>query len=292
MSEPSVKPVLATLPGRLRDWANASLNSSGGFTSRDLTADLWQAPFEGCAIVCLLDDPASAIADLADLGCASMLAAHWVGSVLAVASNHGHANLPRLLMRDAREDAASLCQRMCSALALSPGIATSLALPELRRPAGELAHELVEGFIRPLQSFAEGAHQVALVWPRASFRSGDRPHETAPERVELVGPARSLVYGPYLALPAGWWEAQLRLYFSEEACRRTFTVDMVAEDNIGTIRLKPTFAGNFRTRMMFHNPRAECPLALRIVLEHGAIEGSIGLEAVVLRHSRSEAEQS
>jgi hypothetical protein len=126
-----------------------------------------------------------------------------------------------------------------------------------------------------------------LTWPRASFRLGTPPQETAPERVELVGPARSLVFGPYLPLPAGWWEAELRLYFSEEACRRTFTVDMIAEELVGTIRLKPEMAGTFQTRMLFHNPRADWPLALRIVLENGAIEGRIGLESVTLRHART-----
>jgi hypothetical protein len=40
--------------------------------------------------------------------------------------------------------------------------------------------------------------------------------------------------------------------------------------------------------MLFHNPRADWPLALRIVLENGAIEGRIGLESVTLRHARSE----
>jgi hypothetical protein len=163
-------------------------------------------------------------------------------------------------------------------------------LPALGRLPGGLATLLAKDFIAPLYSHAASGVQAVLTWPRSSFRLGTPPQETAPERVELVGPARSVVFGPYLALPTGWWEAELRLYFSEEACRRTFTVDMIAEDLIGTMRLKPTSAGTFRARMLFHNPRANWPLALRIVLENGAIDGRIGLEAVTLRHARSEHE--
>jgi hypothetical protein len=288
LNDAVVAPLLATAPGRLRDWARAAFGPAGAFVAQELTGELWQRTAEGRCVVILLDDPASAIADMVELGAAPLDAANMLGGMLALASDSGRSPAPCLVSRTVGEDAASLCRRVRAALGLAEDMTVPPALPQPSRPSGRLAGELADFYLVPLQSYAAGATQALLHWPRAGFRLGEPPHETAPERVELVGPSRSLVYGPYLPLPAGWWEVEVRLYFSEEACRRTFSVDMVGEDNVGTIRLKPTSAGTFRARMIFHNPRADFPLALRVVLEHGAIEGRIGLESVLLRHSRSE----
>jgi len=287
LSEDANTPILATLPGRLREWANHAIGPAGSFVTQDLTGELWQSADEGRLIVGLLDDAASAIADLIEAGCTPLMAANWLGTAFALSSDRRRTTAPNLMWRLPMEDAASLCQRLRAALALPQDLTTPPPLPELRKPADTLANKLIESFLRPLQSFAESSHQLVLIWPHGSFLSGDPPHEVALEQVELLGPARILLHGPHLPLPAGWWEAELQLFFSDEACRRTFVVEMVVEEIIGMIRLKPTSAGTFRTRMMFHNPRADHPVGLRVVLEHGAIEGRIGLESVRLRHSRS-----
>jgi hypothetical protein len=291
LSENAGTPLLATLPGRLRDWANAAIGPVGAFVPHELSAEPWPPAADGVPTVVLLDELATAMDDMIALGMPPVYAAGRLAVVLTLVAEQRRAEGPHLLVRAARDDAASLCQRLRAELALHcEPAATTPDLPELRKPTGRLATELVDGFLAPLQAYAQGAVQALLHWPRASFLTGFPNHETAPERIELVGPARSLVYGPYLYLPTGWWEAELRLYFSEEACRRTFNVEMIAEDSsIGIIRLKPTSSGIFHTRMMFHNPRADWPVSLRVVLEHGAIEGRMGLEGVTLRHSRSEA---
>ena len=290
MSEDAGTPLLATLPGRLRDWANAAIGPAGVFVPHELAAEPWPAAADDVPTVVLLDEPATAMDDLIALGMPPVYAAGRLAVVLTLVAERRRAEGPRLLVRAASDDAASLCRRLRAELALHGEPATAPDLPELRKPTGRLAIELVDGFLAPLQAYAQGAVQALLYWPRASFLTGFPQHETAPERIELVGPARSLVYGPYLYLPTGWWEAELRLYFSEDACRRTFNVEMIAEDSsIGIIRLKPTSSGTFHTRMVFHNPRADWPVSLRVVLEHGAIEGRMGLEGVTLRHSRSEA---
>jgi hypothetical protein len=290
LSEDTGTPLLATLPGRLRDWANAAIGPAGAFVSHELAAEPWPAAADDVPTVVLLDELATAMDDLIALGMPPVYAAGRLAAVLTSVAEHRRPEGPHLLVRAPRDDAASLCHRLRAELALHGEPAAAPDLPELHKPAGRLAIELVDGFLAPLQAYAQGAVQALLHWPRASFLTGFPQHETAPERVELVGPARSLVYGPYLYLPTGWWEAELRLYFSEEACRRTFNVEMIAEhSSIGIIRLKPTSSGIFNTRMIFHNPRADWPVSLRVVLEHGAIEGRMGLEEVTLRHSRSEA---
>jgi hypothetical protein len=288
LSEGGGTPILATLPGRLRDWANAAIGPAGAFVPHELAGATWPAAADDVPAVVLLDEPATAMDDLIAHGMPPVYAAGRLAVVLTLVAEHRGGREPHLLVRAAGDDAASLCQRVRAELALSGEPDAAPDLPELRRPTGRLAIELADGFLEPLQVYAQGAVQALLHWPRTCFLTGFPDHEMAPERVELVGPARSLVYGPYLYLPTGWWEAELRLYFSEEACRRTFNVEMIAEDTIiGSIRLKPTSSGTFQTRMVFHNPRADWPVSLRVVLEHGAIEGRMGLEGVTLRHSRS-----
>lgn len=290
MSEETSTPVLATLPGRLRDWALAALGSSGALAWHELaSAEAWPAVPHGVPALVLLDEPGTALADLIALGLVPTYAAGRIAAVLALASETSRGEGPRLIIRGPHDDAATICQRSCAALALPDGILAPPELPALRYPTGRLAMELTDGFLAPLQGFAAGGDLALLRWPRGSFHRGDPSNDIVPERLEIVGPARSLIVGPYLHLPTGWWEADLRLYFSEEARRRTFKVDMVSEDIVGTIRLKPTSAGIFDTRMTFHNPRADWPLALRIALEYGAIEGRLGLEGVTLRHSRVSA---
>ena len=288
MSDHVSTPLLATLPGSLRGWADVVVAASGGIAAHDLIAKPGLIPAEEAPAVILLDEPATAIADLMELGLGAVDAAGRIAGVLSLASEWPRAARSCLVIRAADDSAGSLCERLGKCLR-SPIRATSAPdLPALRRMPGGLAMLLAKGFIVPLHAYAVGGAQAVLTWPRASFRLGTSPQEAAPERVELVGPARSVVFGPYLPLPAGWWEAELRLYFSEEACRRTFTVDMIAEELIGTMRLKPAAAGTFLARILFHNPRGDSPLALRIVLENGAIEGRIGLESVTLRHARSD----
>ena len=281
-------PLLATLPGRMREWADVALDAGNGIAVHDLIADPAPAATDPSPMAILLDEPASAIADLMELGLGATDAAGRIAVILSLASDWPRSARSRIVMRTARDTTVSLRDRICWALDLSPDPARPPPLPPRRRPPSGVAMQLAEGFIAPLQAYAAGVIQAVLTWPRACFRLGTPPQDTAPERVELVGPARSVVFGPYLALPTGWWEAEFRLYFSDEACRRTFTIDMIAEDLIGTLRLKPSSAGTFRTRMLFHNPRATWPVALRVVLENGAIEGRIGLESVTLRHARSQ----
>jgi hypothetical protein len=280
--------VLATLPGRLRDWADVAIAASGGIATHDLLAEPAFVPVDRPPSAILMDEPGSAIADLMELGLGAMESAGRIAAILSLATDWPPTARSRLVFRTAGDTAASLRDSLGEILELPPCATPPPDLPAARRLPGGLALQLAEVFIAPLQAFAAGSVQAVLTWPRASFRLGTPPQETSPERVELVGPARSVVYGPYLPLPAGWWEAELRLYFSEEACWRTFTVDMIAEELVGTIRLKPVSAGTFRMRMLFHNPRADWPLALRVVLEHGAIDGRMGLESVTLRHTRSQ----
>lgn len=288
MTDRLLAPLLATLPGHLREWAAAAFGAGSGVAAHDLIADPAPAAVDASAMAILLDEPASAIADLMELGLGATDAAGRIAAVLSPASDWPRPVRSRLVMRTAKDTRISLRDRLCWALDQPPHPALPPDLPAQRRPSSGVAIQLAEDFIAPLQAYATGGVQVVLTWPRACFRLGTPPQDTAPERIEIVGPARSVVFGPYLALPAGWWEAEFRLYFSEEACRRTFTIDMIAEDLIGTLRLKPSSAGTFLTRMLFHNPRANWPVALRIVLENGAIEGRIGLESVMLRHARSQ----
>jgi hypothetical protein len=192
---------------------------------------------------------------------------------------------PRWVRRGESEAAEALHERLRLALGLCvDDLATPAPdLPPPARPAEAFAASLLEGVAAPLQDWAVGAAHGPLRWPRHSFLDGDPPHDTAPARKELLGPSRSLVFGPYLHLPTGSWEAELRLFFDGRAAGRSFRVDMISNDVIGTISVRPAEAGTFLARLLFRHDHPGPPLALRVVLERGAIEGEMGLQSVTLR---------
>lgn len=59
-------------------------------------------------------------------------------------------------------------------------------------------------------------------WDRRVFRRGDDGTESCPPVIDVTGPARILLYGPYVVLPAGRWRATLHFEICEDAARKTY----------------------------------------------------------------------
>ena len=78
-------------------------------------------------------------------------------------------------------------------------------------------HSLVTDVLDPAFHFAATGERLRLTWPRACLLSGDSPDQPAPAILNLTGPARVLVYGPYLHIPPGHWTAQAQFAFSPAA---------------------------------------------------------------------------
>ena len=125
-----------------------------------------------------------------------------------------------------------------------------------------------------------------MIWPTQLFMTTDPIGAPYIDHIDLVGPARVLLYGPYLHLPIGRWR---------------MTVEIQIENNESGNQLKAELAFDLDTRVCVSGPlpartHAEFQLdfeivepreavQLRLILLQGAIEGEFRLLRVAVARS-------
>lgn len=106
--------------------------------------------------------------------------------------------------------------------------------------------------------------------------------------IDLTGPSRLFIHGPYMGLPCGRWVAR----FEFEACRNTFgfniLVHVIADEYLKTGRLAVPHDGRFLTEITFTANDPSVPLQIQFLLERGAIGGEFRLLSMeILRDEAS-----
>jgi hypothetical protein len=98
----------------------------------------------------------------------------------------------------------------------------------------------------------------------------------------MIGPARNLVFGPYLPLPPGHWEMRTVLAFSPEAEGAKLVLFLRGLDLrlIAHYRFTVPCAGLFAVVMNVTVASAREPLEIQLMLEQGAIEGRVGIDNI------------
>ena len=139
---------------------------------------------------------------------------------------------------------------------------------------------LICGVIHPAFHFAATGERRKFTWPRARLLWGDHPDQPAPAILELAGPARVIVYGPYFHIPTGYWIAQAQFAFSPAACSATLALEFHGTSQLARCKLQVEHAGIFRMELPLHITSARETIELRLVLENGAIEGHLGLDDI------------
>ncbi|MFD9896917.1 hypothetical protein [Mesorhizobium sp. NPDC059025] len=119
-----------------------------------------------------------------------------------------------------------------------------------------------------------------ISWPQEVFFHGDKPGEGLTDIINLAGGARCLVYGPYLHLPAGCWHAQITFAIEEDAFGQTFTIEIHASAMLGKLRVRPIGTGFFVATIPFVVTEPKTPIEIRLLMDSGAIEGSLSSWAV------------
>lgn len=131
--------------------------------------------------------------------------------------------------------------------------------------------------LEPMVRWAYGHLDCPVVWPIGVFLSGDHPNQPAPQIASLVGPARAIIYGPYLHLPPARYRAEIILAFSKHADDVAFTIEMHGASCRGRAIIQPRPAGAYRGVFTFHHVDPKDALEIRLRSETGAIEGEIAL---------------
>ena len=248
--------------------------------------------------VIAIDDPARCLAVMAGAGFTAAEAARRLTAIAAPLVDWVGRNAPRVL------PAMSVGEAMAAiivAIGLPADAASDLRLPGWDNSAilAELAidvDEFVPGpigamteirtlsdeVVGPLFAAAASGVRQTVTWSRDCLFWGDHPGEKLPRIIDLTGPARVLVYGPYFHLPVGDWTLQATLAFSPEAVGAPFAIELHSDVLLGRGRFRPTAAAVFAVSCHVVVQTAKLPNEIRVVNENGAIEGDIGIDHVLL----------
>lgn len=254
--------------------------------------------------VLALDDPRNAVADVfaaAEGTLASVTGA--VASACPLLARFG--SLPgAFAVRRGGEPAAQLVSAMAGHFGFAPseeeiaeivaeldsaGLSRALVLEQPwyeRIP--EAGHKLVDGALGAYAEASPGEKLGQIVWRRELFLSADKPGTSLTDTVSLAGPPRHVVFGPYIRLPQGTWNARMLLGISPEGVGVLLMIDAYAGGQLTSTMLRPHNGGVYTVELNFAvagpvSDRAE----LRIQLPNGSARGELAFGQVVLTHVRS-----
>jgi hypothetical protein len=132
-----------------------------------------------------------------------------------------------------------------------------------------------------LAQLAEGR----VEWPGSLFFLGDFPDTPMRGPVDLAGPARCLLYGPYMHLLVGRWNACITVAIAGIQGGQSFTVEVACNEVIAGGRFHCEGPGLFEIRIDFAHRNPHLPIELRVFLDEGAIYGTLNRFDVKLKLS-------
>ena len=138
-------------------------------------------------------------------------------------------------------------------------------------PEADLIHHCCAG---PM-ALAIGGSEAAVFWPTRCFFDGDTYSSPAPLKINMVGPARCVYYGPYLHLPEGRWQGHLIFGFTNIIDDVRLRVEIFGEELMAEIFTRAQREGIFNMPVNFDVRKPQDPLQIRVFLESGEIEGEL-----------------
>jgi hypothetical protein len=131
---------------------------------------------------------------------------------------------------------------------------------------------------RELALFADGPPQPGLetTWSERIFQYDERAARDweAAGKLDITGRPRILVYGPYLALPAGVWKARVRFAVDEQASKREFRIDWGAPADFKSTSVSPKEPGVYEVEME-HSWPDSAMAEIRLLVMEGAFDGRL-----------------
>jgi hypothetical protein len=169
-----------------------------------------------------------------------------------------------------------------------PAPASAAGGPANRHPPGVVA--AIDGALAGyVERFGDGA-MGPLVWRRELFFIGDKPKETADRAIDVGGPVRYLLYGPYLALPPGLWSGTVVLAVSRAAANVSYSFEVLAGARFECLArgtLAPSGEGVCETTVEFAVGEATGqPIEIRIANLQPAFDGRLAMVHVALTPRR------
>lgn len=142
--------------------------------------------------------------------------------------------------------------------------------------------QLVDQLAKSYSTISAGRRLGGMDWPINMLIDSSAPDKTFSGRIELVGPARFLAYGPYLHLTPGQWRADIEFEISDNFSGNLLYVDAYAGDILAVVTAPLPEKGRYKFYISFAITDPLEPVQLRFQSLSGAIEGVISLDRITL----------
>jgi len=120
--------------------------------------------------------------------------------------------------------------------------------------------------------------------PRELFRWGDKPSEPPPRLMDITGGARTLVFGPYLMMPAGTWRATAVFDLDEEGAKRFFLASFGSSGEFSHDKSHPMAVGRNRMSVV-HRFARPGPAEFILGVPHAAFHGTLSFSGLAIERA-------
>lgn len=146
----------------------------------------------------------------------------------------------------------------------------SAVLTELQRGA-------LDVLAASYDAMAAGRRPRSVTWPTSlAMRWGERPCALEGP-IDLLGPARFIICGPYLHLPRGRWRMHVEIETRSCLSDNRIGADIFSETILAAATARLPSAGRYTFPLDFSIANPAAPLEIRIQVVTGCIEGSLEL---------------
>ncbi len=145
-----------------------------------------------------------------------------------------------------------------------------------------LENDLNDFLAAQYDGIARGCRLEKLEWPVYALLRPEFPDRLTIGPIELTGPARFIYYGPYFALPAGAWSADVSIEVGDCFSDDLIEIDVSAGKVLAAVRTKLPPEGVYGCQIRFLIEDPSKPVEIRLKLLTGAIEGVIRMHNIDL----------
>lgn len=149
--------------------------------------------------------------------------------------------------------------------------------------------QLVSQLTSAYSTIAAGQALEKMAWPISLFLNREYPVAPFPGRVELVGPARFIAYGPYLHLTVGQWQATIVFEIAQNYSGNALCADAFSGDVLSVVTAQLPIQGTYKFQLNFEISDSAKPVELRFQILSGAIEGILTLNSVSMQRGSQAA---
>lgn len=203
------------------------------------------------------------------------------GAGLAIAlAEHFALNLPRetagIVAQSAQVSAAA------ARTLDGPCLTTKRGGSDRMAKAPATSASALKGALDPLWTALTGEAATSLFWHKDLFFHGDEPSQPPPSEIDVSGPARCLVFGPYIRLAEGAWTCFLKVSLNEAGAGLRLVAEAIGGAPLNRAVFDLSEPGLFEIEFPFVVINADAPVEIRISSAQAAFEGGLTLHGARL----------